>query len=72
MANPEKNTGTPNEVYDLISIIYHALQGAQTTYKYTKDTSGDQALTQFFEQVQQQDRQRADTALQLLRQQLTQ
>ena len=72
MANPEKQTGTANEVYDLISIIYHALQGAQTTYKYTKDTSGDQALSQFVEQVQQQNREQADKALQLLKERLNQ
>jgi len=36
------------------------------------DTRGDQALTQFFEQTQQQSREQAERALQLLKERLNQ
>lgn len=59
---------TSNEYYDLVSIIYHSLNGAQTSAKYAEDAShgGDQELSQFFQQVQQNEIARADRAKQLL------
>jgi hypothetical protein len=62
------NTGTSNELYNLVSIMYHALQGAQTYETYIKDAeqSGDRDLAQFLREVQQEDRRRADRAKQLL------
>ena len=67
-------TGTPNEYYDLVSIIYHALQGAQTCQMYIRDAEqrGDQELAQFFRQVQQEDKRRSDWAKQLLVNRLSQ
>jgi len=60
------NTGASNQQYDLVSVLYHALEGAQTYDKYIQDAQGDQELVQFFQQAQQQDSQRAQQALQLL------
>ena len=50
-------THTPNQQYDLISVLYHALEGVQTCDVYVKDAEqgGDSELAQFFRQVQQED-----------------
>ncbi|HLJ80710.1 MAG TPA: hypothetical protein VKT52_04420 [Ktedonobacterales bacterium] len=63
-----QQTGTQNDVYDLVSVLYHALEGAQTNGQYCQDArqSGNRDLEQFFLQCQQEDRQRADRAKQLL------
>jgi hypothetical protein len=60
------STGTSDPTYNLVSILYHALQGAETYEQYANDAGGDQDLTNFFREVQQQEKQRADRAKQLL------
>ncbi len=60
------NTSVSNPHYNLVSVLYHALEGAQTYGQYIQDAQGDQELVQFFQQAQQQDNQRAQQALQLL------
>ena len=62
----QAQTGTKDETYNLISVLYHALQGAETIQQYKGDASSDQQLSQFFDQAQQQYRQLADQAKQLL------
>lgn len=61
-------TGTSNEYYNLVSIMYHALNGAQTYDTYIRDAeqSGDRDIAQFFREVKQEDKRRADRAKQLL------
>lgn len=61
-------TGTRDIVYDLISIIYHALQGAETYGMYVTDAEevGDTELANFFQEVQDEERRRADRAKQFL------
>lgn len=68
------NTGTQDVTYNIISIVYHALQGAETIEKYVRDAEqdGDQDLTQFFRETQDQYRQLADRGKQLLAQRLGQ
>ena len=46
----EAQTGTPNEQYDLISIIYHSLQSASVCNMYIQDAniSQDRELIEFF------------------------
>ncbi len=68
----QTSTGTRDETYDLVSILYHALQGAETYQQYVKDAEqrGDQDLAQFFRDVQQEEKRRADRAKQLLAQRL--
>ena len=63
-----QQTGAPNDMYDLVSVLYHALEGAQTHSKYCQDAqqSGNNDLFQFFQQCQREDKQRADRAKQLL------
>jgi hypothetical protein len=63
MAN---STGTSNPEYNLVSVLYHALQGAELYEKYASDAGGDQDLASFFREVQQQEQQRAERAKQLL------
>jgi hypothetical protein len=59
-------TGTSNPTYNLVSVLYHALQGAELYQKYASDAGSDQDLASFFREVQQQEQQRADRARQLL------
>jgi hypothetical protein len=51
----ESETGERDETYNLISVLYHALQGAETIRQYQQDTeqSGDEQLSQFFEETRQ-------------------
>jgi len=62
-------TGTPDPIYDLVSVLYHALQGAGASMIYAGDAAfdDDSELGQFFEELQEQDRWRAERAKQLLR-----
>ncbi len=62
----ESRTSVPNEVYDLASVLYHALEGAQTYDKYVQDAGSNQELAEFFRNAKQQDEQRAQEALRLL------
>jgi rubrerythrin len=61
-------TGTGDTVYDLVSIIYHALQGAETYGMYIADAEevGDAELAKFFKEVQDEERRRSDRAKKLL------
>jgi hypothetical protein len=61
-------TGISNEVYDLVSILYHSLEGAATYEAYVEDAedSGDQELIDFFNEVQQKHDEIAQKAQQLL------
>jgi rubrerythrin len=67
-------TGVRDEHYNLVSILYHALQGAETYDTYIRDAEavGDQELAQFFRRVQEEERQRAARAKELLGRRLTQ
>ncbi|HLL73423.1 MAG TPA: hypothetical protein VK363_18430 [Pyrinomonadaceae bacterium] len=62
------NTGTQDTLYNLLSIVYHALQGAETYEVYINDAeqSGDTELAQFFREVRDQNVKRAERGKQLL------
>lgn len=62
------NTGISNDTYNLTSVLYHALQGAETYDRYIRDAEqqNDQDLASFFRQVQKEEKERADRAQQLL------
>jgi hypothetical protein len=51
-------TGTKDATYNLVSVLYHALQGAETYAQYATDAGSDQDLASFFREVQQQEQQR--------------
>jgi hypothetical protein len=64
----EESTGTPNMEYDLISILYHSLQGAETYSCYLEDAQaiGDEELIGFIHEVIDQERQRAEKVKRIL------
>jgi hypothetical protein len=63
------DTGTGDLTYNLISVTYHALQGAETDEKYIRDAeqSGNQQLVQFFRDVKERRMQTAERGKELLR-----
>jgi hypothetical protein len=63
-----EDTGTPDEHYNLVSVLYHALQGAETCAQYLEDAdeAGDDELVDFLEEVQSDYRRQADRAKELL------
>jgi rubrerythrin len=65
-------TGTKDATYNLVSVLYHALQGADLYEQYANDAGSDQDIANFFREVQQQEKQRADRAKQLLAKRLQQ
>lgn len=62
------DTGTRDIVYNLVSTIYHTLQGAETEATYIADAQqeGDEELVQFFTDIKNENQKRADRAKQLL------
>jgi len=64
----ERATGTPNTIYDLSSVLFHALEGGASYDTYIEDAEreGDQELAGFFRRVRDEDSMRADEARRLL------
>jgi len=73
MQKAERMTGTQDVHYNLVSVLYHTLQGAETSVQYVSDAeeSGDEELARFFRDVQEEDRRRAERAKTLLGQRLS-
>lgn len=69
---PHHETGTKDATYDLVSILYHALQGAEVYGKYKQDAeqAGDKDLGTFFGDIQEEEKQRANRAKDLLKSRL--
>ena len=53
-------------VYDLVSIQYHALKGAQVYDRYLEDAKGNDQVAAFIQEVKEQDAERAVRAHELL------
>ena len=68
MTEGERATGTPNTIYDLSSVLFHALEGGASYDQYIRDAeeAGDEELVDFFTRVRDEDSMRADEAQQLL------
>ena len=68
MATDERTTGIRNEQYNVISVLYHALQGADTCATYLQDAERARAedLVQFFREAQDMYRQLAERGKTLL------
>jgi hypothetical protein len=64
----ERATGTPNTIYNLSSVLFHALQGGASydTYIGDAEREGDEELTEFFRRVREEDKDRAAEAQLLL------
>ena len=54
-------------VYDLVSVQYHALKGAQLYGDFIKDAEGHSDVQEFLRQVQQEDMTRAERCHALLK-----
>jgi hypothetical protein len=67
MEQPQSSdaTGTRDETYDVISILYHALQGAENCEIFAEDSERDE-LRRFFQEAGEQQRQLAERGKQLL------
>ena len=63
-----QQTSASNIEYNLVSVIYHKLESAVSTFVYVVDAqwAGDHELTQFFLNNYQEERRTADRAEQLL------
>ena len=68
----EQATGTKDTTYALVSVVYHALQGAETVVHYLQDAeaAGDQELVQFLREAQAWQRYLATQAQAVLQQRL--
>ena len=64
--------GVPDVEYDLISLIYHNLQGVEASGRYASDAveAGEDDFAQLFQQAQQTYLEQADRARALLRQRI--
>jgi hypothetical protein len=64
------HTGTEDEHFNLISVLYHALQCSACCETYLNDAqqAGDRDLTEFFQDVKRQNQSLAERAKQLLAQ----
>ena len=64
----EQATGTKDENYDLISVLYHCLQGSSGVEQYIQDAqeAGEQELVAFFRDYQEAQRDLAERAKNLL------
>jgi hypothetical protein len=63
----QQQTGTRNETYDVISVLYHALQGAENCRIYAQDANDDR-IRDFLQRALQVQRQLADEGKQVLQQ----
>jgi rubrerythrin len=73
-ASAEQATGTTDTTYNLVSVLYHAFQGAETYRQYVQDAeqAGDPELVQFFHAAQAWQQHLATQAKEVLTQRLSQ
>jgi hypothetical protein len=62
----QQATGTSDPTYNVVSVVYHALKGAETIQDYLDDEGTDDELRKYFGQVQQGYRRAADMGKQIL------
>lgn len=60
------STGASDLVYDLVSIQYHALKGAQVYDQFLSDASDNDDAKKFIERVKEEDMKRAKECHELL------
>ncbi len=63
------NPAARDEIYNLTSVLYHALQGVETAQQYRKDAqeAGDTELMAFFDEVRTRNLKLAEDAKEHLR-----
>ena len=64
----ERTTGTKDEHYNLVSVLYHALNGADTCDHYAMDAeaAGNERLASFFRETQNMHTEVAERAKEML------
>ena len=62
----QPETGTRDETYDVVAVVYHALQGAENCEIYAEDAADSDELRSFFEEAQKSQQQLADRGKQML------
>jgi rubrerythrin len=72
MSQQGTNTGASDKTFNLVSVLYHALEAASTHQQYVSDAeqNGDTELADFFREIQQHHQQMAERAKGLLKQRL--
>jgi len=72
MAGTNGNEAASDELYGVVSVLYHALQGIDTYGQYGDDAreAGDEELVEFFETCRNEESQRAARAKVLLAERL--
>ncbi len=70
MLTGQWTTRAPDERYDLVDVLDHALQGVETCtlYRRVAEQRGDHELAQFFREAQQEESWLAERAQELLNQ----
>jgi hypothetical protein len=63
---PSEHSPADDIVFDLVSIQYHALKGAEAYDKYAEDAHDHEDVRQFIEECARQDAERAMRCHQLL------
>jgi hypothetical protein len=68
MPTEPQQTSIDNQCFDVVSVLYHTLQGSQTLASYIEDArqGGNQELVQFFQELKQQQDRWAEQANQFL------
>lgn len=68
----EKKTGKSDVTYNLVSALYHALHGAENFAVYARDAeeAGEREVAEYFQQLIDDERKRADRAQELLKNRL--
>ncbi|GAB3213254.1 hypothetical protein ACQEU5_24465 [Marinactinospora thermotolerans] len=61
-----QHTPADDIVFDLVSVQYHALQGAENNDRFRRDAEGHADVQEFFEEVAKQDAWRAQRCHELL------
>lgn len=71
-AQKQSNTGSSNQQYDLVSVLYHSLEAAATYEQYIEDAkqAGDNDLASFFQEVKDTNSSLAERAKELLGQRM--
>lgn len=62
----DSQTGIDNLIYDLVSIQYHAMKGAQVYSRYVEDARGHPDAEAFIREVRMEDENRAKRCHELL------
>jgi hypothetical protein len=68
----ERKTGTSDVTYNLVSMLYHTLHGAENYTVYARDAekAGEKEVAEFFRQYVEEERKRSERAKQLLKNRL--